>query len=606
MPINPPPAPLRPHIEVIGGNCLTLVASGSGAPLDPYIISGDLRLGSVIRCTANGLDIRLSSDANNMLKYGNDGGLYGSMPYFADDSVRCNSGSCIDITVSGNGTDCNPFIVSGDLRIDPTCDLVTCGPNGLCVSPTKLDVLNTSCIKLELTGNGSNLHPYQLSAYPLINPAGSGLLSCGPNGLNVAPTFILAKDTNTVDHLLVGTGTSYDPYELSSRVKIDPRISNLLHESSSGLFVECSEIAGCVDLQVVDTNTIDLTKSGSGTLSNPWSIFGNVKIDPSSSNILSTTANGLIVNGSNLSGNLGLIVSDTSTVDNTLSGTGSSLDPWHLTSAVKIDPSSGNLLQVASGGIRVDCSSIAGCIDINGIDTTTIDTTVSNPSSGTWNVSSIAKISTTPGNILTSNSTGLYVPTPAVSDSVTVSDTSSVNMSISGSNNITATTIISPDIRNALSVRANGLYADICESGFAGSGVNFVDYSIGPFPSPGMHTLGTASTSITCPTDHCGVRLLRNWGVAVDLPLEPNARARVWVDFSINGGAFFSYLFFTSDLTNAYRTYPTGDGATENHGTLNPGSTATLDLRVRLELFGGGTFSAGTAIAGVILFEVGV
>lgn len=606
MPINPPPAPLRPHIEVIGGNCLTLVASGSGAPLDPYIISGDLRLGSVIRCTANGLDIRLSSDANNMLKYGNDGGLYGSMPYFADDSVRCNSGSCIDITVSGNGTDCNPFIVSGDLRIDPTCDLVTCGPNGLCVSPTKLDVLNTSCIKLELTGNGSNLHPYQLSAYPLINPAGSGLLSCGPNGLNVAPTFILAKDTNTVDHLLVGTGTSYDPYELSSRVKLDPRISNLLHESSSGLFVECSEIAGCVDLQVVDTNTIDLTKSGSGTLSNPWSIFGNVKIDPASTNILSTTANGLIVDGLNIANTLGYIVSDTSTVDHTLSGTGAALDPWHLTSSVKVDPALGNLIQVVSGGLRVDCSTVGNCIDINAVDTTTVDTTVTNPSTGTWNISSVAKISTTAGNTLTSNATGLYVPTVSAADTTTVSDTSSVNMTLSG-NNISSVAIISPDANNGLSIRANGLYSDVCDTAIANNGNNFADFSVGPFASPGIYTLGTTgSATITNPTNHCPVKVLRDWGVAFDLPLNANARAIVWVDFNINGAGFVPYLFGTSDISPVARVYPVTVRTTESQATLNPGSTTTIDLRVRLELVGGGMFGAASLIAGINLIPLGV
>lgn len=606
MPINPPPAPLRPHIEVIGGNCLTLVASGSGAPLDPYIISGDLRLGSVIRCTANGLDVRLSSDASNMLKYGNDGGLYGSMPYFADDSVRCNSGSCIDITVSGNGTDCNPFIVSGDLRIDPTCDLVTCGPNGLCVSPTKLDALNTSCIKLELTGDGSNLHPYQLSAYPLINPAGSGLLSCGPNGLNVAPTFILAKDTNTVDHLLVGTGTSYDPYELSSRVKIDPRISNLLHESSSGLFVECSEIAGCVGLEVIDTNTLDLTKSGSGTLSNPWSIFGNVKIDPSGTNILSATANGLLVNGANLAGNLDFNVSDTSTVNHTINGTGSNLDPWHLTSSVKVDPALGNLIQVVSGGLRVDCSSIAGCIDINAVDTSTIDTTVSNPSTGTWNVSSVAKISTTAGNTLTSNATGLYVPTLTASDTTTVSDTSSINMTLSG-DNISSVAIISPDARNGLSIRANGLYADICESAISTNGNGFVDTTVGPFASAGVYTLGsTGAATITCPSDHCGVRILRNFGVSFDAPLNPNVRALIWIDFNINGSGFSPYIFMASDINPSIRVFPLGTNATENHGTLNPGSTTTIDVRLRLELIGGGMWGAGSLVAGINLIPVGV
>lgn len=606
MPAYPPPAPLRPSIEVHGNNCLTLVATGTGAPLDPYIIEGDLRLGSVIRCTAKGLDIRLSSDANNMLKYGNDGGLYGMLPHFADDSVQCNSGSCIDITVNGTGTDCNPIIVSGDLRIDPTCDLVHCGPNGLCVEPTKLDIVNGSCIKLDLTGNGSNLHPYQLTASPIINPTGSGLLSCGPNGLNVAPTFILAKDTNTVDHLLVGSGTSYDPYELSSRVKLDPRISNLIHESSSGLYVECSEIAGCISLNVTDTNTLDLVESGTGTLSNPWSIFGNVKIDPSGTNILTATPNGLLVNGSTIANNLLLQVADTSTVNHTITGTGAISSPWLITSSVKVDSTPGNLIEITSGGLRVDCPSVASCIDINAVDTSTVNTTVTNPSSGTWDISSTVKISTTAGNTLTSNATGLYVPTVTASDTTTVSDTSSVNMTLSGSN-ISSVANISPDARNGLSIRANGLYADICDSAVAPDGNNFVDTTVGPFASAGIYNLGsTGIATVTNPSDHCIIRVLRDWGMALDVPLNPNVRAILWADFSINGGPVTPYVFATSDINPSVRVYPVTTGATENHATLNPGSTTSINISCRLELIGGGMWAAGTIICGVNLIPLGV
>ena len=604
MPAYPPPAPLRPSIEVHGNNCLTLVATGTGAPLDPYIIEGDLRLGSVIRCTAKGLDIRLSSDANNMLKYGNDGGLYGMLPHFADDSVQCNSGSCIDITVNGTGTDCNPIIVSGDLRIDPTCDLVHCGPNGLCVEPTKLDIVNGSCIKLDLTGNGSNLHPYQLTASPIINPTGSGLLSCGPNGLNVAPTFILAKDTNTVDHLLVGSGTSYDPYELSSRVKLDPRISNLIHESSSGLYVECSEIAGCISLNVADTNTLDLVESGTGTLSNPWSIFGNVKIDPSGTNILTATPNGLLVNGAAIADNLLLQVADTSTVNHTLTGTGATATPWLITSSVKVDSTPGNLIEITSGGLRVDCPSVASCIDINAVDTSTVNTTVANPSSGTWDISSTVKISTTAGNTLTSNATGLYVP--SASDTILVADTSTVNMTLAG-DTISSVVKVSPDSGNDLEIRANGLYADVCDSAIANNGNNFSDSTVGPFASAGVYTLGTTGiATITNPTSHCPVKVLRDWGVAFDVPLNANVRAVVWVDFNINGAGFAPYLFGTSDISPVARVYPVIVRATENQATLNPGSTTTIDLRVRLELIGGGMFGAASLIAGINLIPVGV
>ncbi len=562
MPAYPPPAPLRPSIEVHGNNCLTLVATGTGAPLDPYIIEGDLRLGSVIRCTAKGLDVRLSSDANNMLKLGNDGGLYGMLPHFADDSVQCNSGSCIDITVNGTGTDCNPIIVSGDLRIDPTCDLVHCGPNGLCVEPAKLEIVNGSCIKLDLTGNGSNLHPYQLSASPIINPTGSGLLSCGPNGLNVAPTVVIAKDTNTVDHLLVGSGTSYDPYELSSRVKLDPRISNLIHESSSGLYVECSEIAGCISLNVADTNTLDLVESGTGTLSNPWSIFGNVKIDPSGTNILTATPNGLLVNGATIANNLLLQVSDTSTVDHTITGTGAIASPWLITSSVKVDSTPGNLIEVTSGGLRVDCPSIAGCIDVNAVDTSTVNTTVTNPSSGTWDISSVVKISTTAGNVLTANATGLYVP-----EAASPSAGCWINVSSGGAISL------EPNTHKSYAANADG-------PGLIGG----YAWSIPVGTAPGAYDIpGVSSGAITIPATTCNreveiwLGILQNRMLIVQPSPGQANEVGVGMRYRINGGAWN----YSTEVRPNYISSGTPSGAFTNDywGPLteaNIGSLCTI------------------------------
>ena len=144
---------------------------------------------------------------------------------------------------------------------------------------------------------------------------------------------------------------------------------------------------------------------------------------------------------------------------------------------------------------------------------------------------------------------------------------------------------VSPDAGNDLQIRSNGLYVSSgCDTAIPTDGANFLDASFGPFANPGTYTLGTTSTAtVTNPSSHCPVRVFRNWGIAGDIPLEPGARAELWVQFSINGGAFISYLFGTSDLSNIYRTYPIEMNNTEHHGDLNPVEECALLVQQYLE-----------------------
>lgn len=506
MAVYPPPAPCRLYVETLGGNCLKLFSSGMGAPNAPYIISGELDLGGTLRCTPNGLEVRLSTDNNNMLSLGSDGGIFAHLPHFQDDSALCiKPNGCIDVTVGGQGTECDPFVVSGKLLTHPLCDLVHCTNDGLCVDPTRLKVENTSCMQLILTGEGSNAKPYLLKVNPIINPSGSGLLSCGPNGLNVAPTFILAQDTNTANHTLLGEGTANNPYILSTTVAIDPRLSNLLHQSASGLYVECAEIANCVELRVVDTNTINHTLIGTGTESNPWVLSSVVKVDPSATNILSVTANGLMV----------------------------------------------------------ACADVLACLNpvtVTVTDTSTVNMT-STPTGNDFNLQSVVKVSATAGNALTVNADGLYVPTV---------DPGGCDVHVGG------------DVSN--------------DTG-----------TFGPLGA-GTHTLGTTGpVSITIPsTRECAMKVFRNWGIAVDVPVGANVRALAWVDFSVNGGAYTPYVFHASNLAPYSRTEAINANNTEIQTQyLNPGATVTVDMRLRLELLGGSMSAPGSWIAGMVLIPTG-
>ena len=94
--------------------------------------------------------------------------------------------------------------------------------------------------------------------------------------------------------------------------------------------------------------------------------------------------------------------------------------------------------------------------------------------------------------------------------------------------------------------------------------------------------------------------------MAGDIPLEPGARAQLWVQFSTNGGPFTSILFGSSDLSNIYRTFPIEMNNTELHATLNPGGTTSFAIRLLLTLVGGGLFAQGAAIVGMTLVPVGV
>lgn len=92
-------------------------------------------------------------------------------------------------------------------------------------------------------------------------------------------------------------------------------------------------------------------------------------------------------------------------------------------------------------------------------DSNTIDLSIAGSPQQT--LTADAKVSVTAGNILTTDGTGLYVPTPTTPQNpLTVSDTSSIDLTISGglTQLLSGTVIISPDVGNLLELRANGLY----------------------------------------------------------------------------------------------------------------------------------------------------
>jgi len=171
-----------------------------------------------------------------------------------------------------------------------------------------------------------------------------------------------------------------------------------------------------------------------------------------------------------------LAVADTATVDMVKSGSWvSPNDVITISANVKKSAQANNSIVLNSDGVFSPDTTYTAT------DTTTVDTTVTQPSvvGGVGTIKADVKISSTSGNALTSNSTGLYVPDlqPQIDtinsevdelqdNDIAVSDTATVDMVKSGSWSGTGDTItlsantkISTASNNALTSDSTGLYA---------------------------------------------------------------------------------------------------------------------------------------------------
>ncbi len=244
------------------------------------------------------------------------------------------------------------------------------------------------------------------------------------------------------------------------------------------------------------------------------SVFANVNISPDNGNTVSIRPNGVYGRGP-LNGdiiNVPTSVLDTDTVDHTLASN-------VLSSAVRLSPDAGNVIEVRTGGsagLYVPAAAAAPIQAVNGLDTNTWDAIVTTAGStvtvsgavkfspaannqasddgqGVWvprgaglgldtsgvqtatftpnvtltsgvlRVSGDVRLSPDAGNIIetrTGLSAGLYVPTPAANvASLTLNDTDSVDFTsnaTTGAVTASAAVKISPDAGNNIAIRTGG------------------------------------------------------------------------------------------------------------------------------------------------------
>lgn len=144
--------------------------------------------------------------------------------------------------------------------------------------------------------------------------------------INAGATPVTVTDTPTVDLTLVGQ-------DIQAAVKLEP-VGNLITTTANGLLVNCAAVQACdipQILTVTDTTTVDLTLTGDGSPGNPW--------------ILKADAPGCDCNTV-------VTTADTNSIDLSTGTT-------PLTANVKLDPAAGNILTIGPGGLTADLTT--GC-----------------------------------------------------------------------------------------------------------------------------------------------------------------------------------------------------------------------------------------------------
>lgn len=272
-----------------------------------------------------------------------------------------------------------------------------------------------------------------------------------PQGVVPEETPNTASDTSTIDMSATGTlGRN-----ISGVVKVSDDTGNILEVHSDGLFVPEGDapLSACAQIQSFPTGSD--------------AVEGTVLIGADcEKHVLSFPD--------------ALTVTDTSSVDLTLVGS-------NLQAAVKLDPSGLNILLITGSGLYLACSTILACAPpVTVVDTNSVNLTITGQQ-----LQADVIVSPAPGNALSITGAGLYVdvcsalddgnlPVPAVvgatvlvgadcnrytipETSINVIDTSTVNLTASGSFNHTLQADVKVQPNTLLEIGPQGLQVT-CEA----------------------------------------------------------------------------------------------------------------------------------------------
>ncbi|MFC8889583.1 hypothetical protein ACFT54_10230, partial [Streptomyces cinereoruber] len=168
------------------------------------------------------------------------------------------------------------------------------------------------------------------------------------------PTALAGVDSPTVDVGVTGSGTPADPFEVTASVILDPTPpaggDNLIQSGPDGLYLECEQVRGCIS-------------AGDGATYDPATGVVEARLSTDAGNTTTFgTDGGLYTPAASTE----VTAVDSTTVDVGVSGTGAPGDPYEVTASVILDPTppagGTNLIQSGPEGLYLECEQVRGCI----------------------------------------------------------------------------------------------------------------------------------------------------------------------------------------------------------------------------------------------------
>lgn len=216
-----------------------------------------------------------------------------------------------DVNLTASGT--NNHTLSADVKIDPdSLNAITTSVAGVKVLSPDVSVVDTQSVNL--TASGSKNHTIQADV-KISSTAGNAvsILSDGiyVNPASITETALVANDSSSIDF----TQSGVNGHTVTASVILNPSLSNLITSTPSGLLVNASSVQD--PISPVDTNTINLTTSGSAN----HTIQADVIVSPTVNNLLQALSNGLYVDSTAISSNGWLLTGNSSATNSNFIGT---------------------------------------------------------------------------------------------------------------------------------------------------------------------------------------------------------------------------------------------------------------------------------------------
>ena len=338
--------------------------TGSWAPGNTFTVGSDTRIAAFVTAVGS---VNPGCGFSQSIVVCEPGSTYAKSATAASDvSLIGASGACINTSVTGNGSNANPYIVSSEPVESPDAqNILECRPNGLYVGTQ--NIIASRCYRVSFnhvvndaleTGTCSYMENIPYNAEITMNPV---RVSDPPTGSSIIYTirdqtgFVWTSATIPAGQ----TQATFSPASFSTPS------SNFFYGSvdqvgsvAPGCGLTASAIicedGGSVEVVSIETNPtscIDMTISGNGTSAVPYEIQAQPIISPDAGNVFECRANGLYSSGTPSTSTTFVEAADNNIIDTQVTGTGSNLNPYTISSSINLSNDGNQGLEARANGL---------------------------------------------------------------------------------------------------------------------------------------------------------------------------------------------------------------------------------------------------------------